>query len=299
MPFPPAKHSLILNRYKLRRKISADHDSYVYSARDTHRNATDADDTHRNDTVAVKVAPPHCPKLAHEKDMYRLLCGCPAVVRVLDHGRDCLVLERGKVDLKSLVAGREEGRVGLKTVLVFAMEMIANLEAIHSRGFIWRKLKPADVLFMGWPERYSREAGKGSTGVDARTEEEEMDGARRTVVKEEHTWSKSISEHTWKSVSTETLEWDVGRMSIRSDSSVGSGSPPPATPPPTSPSLRRPRPSHIIRNGPRAFRIIDLTSGIQYVQNGRHYPYAEKSKHSSFYSEFASVTQHLRIESSR
>lgn len=85
--FPPTPHSVILNRYKLRRKIAADYDSYVFSAQDLNASS--------KTLVAVKVAPLEDANLLHEKKMYAFLRGCPAIVKVLDSGPGCLVRFRG------------------------------------------------------------------------------------------------------------------------------------------------------------------------------------------------------------
>ena len=43
-----------------------------------------------------------------------------------------------------------------------------------------------------------------------------------------------------------------------------------------------------------------LAAGILFIDKDRyHYDYAENSDHRNYYSEFASVTQHFKVQSSR
>ncbi|KAJ3046351.1 hypothetical protein HK097_000946 [Rhizophlyctis rosea] len=46
-----------------------------------------------------------------------------------------------------------------------------------------------------------------------------------------------------------------------------------------------------------AFCIIDLASGIVFIDKYReHYDYAKNSEQRNYYSEFATVTQHLKVQ---
>ena len=81
-----------------------------------------------SEPVVVKIAHPAIRRtqsqIKHELEMYKHLSGSPAIVKLLDQSRDCLVLERGVADLKMLIEKQPDHRFSLKTALMFGAEMV-------------------------------------------------------------------------------------------------------------------------------------------------------------------------------
>ncbi|KAJ3050019.1 hypothetical protein HK097_009000 [Rhizophlyctis rosea] len=294
MTFPP---KIVLGKYKLHEKISTDCDSFVYSAtaapRSRRRSKDQGHAPHQKDqtaeSVVVKLAHPAVRRtqsqIKHELEMYKHLSGSAAIVKLLDHSRDCLVLERGISDLKTLIEKQPDRRFSLKTALMFGAEMLRNFRDVHDRGFIWRKLKPADILFMGWPKRCTYEASKpGRVGHDDWSMTSDDSSAGSPTVRP---WPaqyvppppdfEAYINFKWGedgAVFTQTLTYGFEVTTEKKEARV------------------------VGNHG--AFCIIDLASGIVFIDKNRnHYDYAENSEHRNYYSEFASVTQHLKVQSSR
>eukprot|EP01006_Ploeotia_vitrea_P045202 TRINITY_DN66919_c7_g4_i1.p1 TRINITY_DN66919_c7_g4~~TRINITY_DN66919_c7_g4_i1.p1 ORF type:complete len:344 (+),score=154.63 TRINITY_DN66919_c7_g4_i1:38-1069(+) len=89
------------------------------------------------------------PQLLYEYKMYRVLGDLPCMPHVYYYGREgdynVLILELLGPSLETLFnyCGR---KLSLKTVLMIAEEMICRVQAMHSRNYIHRDLKPDNFL---------------------------------------------------------------------------------------------------------------------------------------------------------
>ncbi|XP_033736588.1 casein kinase I-like [Pecten maximus] len=129
------------NKYRLDRIISSGHFGKIYVGTDRYT----------GEVVAIKVQHPWRGRtnLRHEYEVYTELQGGIGIPKVLWFGRDgrydVMVMELLGTSLEDRLVSQSH-KFSLKTVLLLAEVLIDRFEYIHSKGYIYRDLKPDNFL---------------------------------------------------------------------------------------------------------------------------------------------------------